>query len=247
MELIKHGKQDWMVPRDDTVEAKGKGKLVTYWLRLHSDHINAESTAASSEWNEDEALQTPSIAKIWKTAGVAAVSAGRTKQSLEEKTNRRNQRLVDWNSELLLQLLKHVVARRETRQLSTGPTPAELTATARKIGAGSMVVEEVAEIIELPEFIITNRIAQLQQQLSAEVVKQLYDYVAKIASMYNDNPCKLRESGRQTRRFHGIDTLTRMVLFFLSTVHNFEHVRYINKQSASSSRWMAKLRRMQNP
>ena len=64
MELIKHGKHDWVVPRDDTVEAKGKGKLVTYWLRLHSDHINAESTAASSEWDEDEALQTPHIAQI---------------------------------------------------------------------------------------------------------------------------------------------------------------------------------------
>ena len=54
MELINHGKQEWIVRREDAVEAKGKGKLITYWLKLNSERISASSIAASSEWDESE-------------------------------------------------------------------------------------------------------------------------------------------------------------------------------------------------
>ena len=33
-ELIKYGKPHWIVPREDAVQAKGKGMLTTYWLRV---------------------------------------------------------------------------------------------------------------------------------------------------------------------------------------------------------------------
>jgi hypothetical protein len=59
---------------------------------------------------------------------------------------------------------------------------------AHAIGDGTIVVEEVAEVIDMPEFVCTN--STVDCELSAVVVDQLRDYVAKIASMYNNNPCK---------------------------------------------------------
>ena len=197
MELTKHGKQDWMVRRDDTVEAKGKGELVTYWLKLNSDRIGAPSTVASSEWGgtEGEASErahtlsdlahAESYVGRQSSAGTAA-----SRKKLSSKANQKIQRLVDWNSELLLPLLKRVVARRSALQSSTSTSHSNLTAIARNIGVGSMVVNEVAAIIEMPAFVSANCIADVQ--VSDDVAKQLHGYVAKIASMYNNNPCKCR-------------------------------------------------------
>jgi len=37
-EIVKHNKQHWLVPREDMVQAKGKGLLKTYWLQMQSAH-----------------------------------------------------------------------------------------------------------------------------------------------------------------------------------------------------------------
>lgn len=185
MQLMKFGKQEWMVRREDAVEAKGKGILVTYWLKLNSESINVGSIAASSEWDECEA----SSARELKTAELATPVIAKLINLSDKTRYRRNQKLVDWNCELLLQLLKQVVARREALQSNSRNTSqAELTAIARNIGDGSMVVEEVADIIEMPEFVSSKNNSEIQ--LNEEAARQLRDYVATLASKYNDNPCK---------------------------------------------------------
>ena len=238
MELIKHGKQDWMVRRDDTVEAKGKGELVTYWLKLNSDRISAPSTVASSEvGTEGEGSERAPRISDFAHAVPAAPRGKTSRKKLSSKANQKIQRLVDWNSELLLQLLKRVVARRGAFQSSTSTCHVNLTEMARDIGARSMIVNEVAEIIQMPAFVSANCIADVHT--SDDVAKQLHSYVAKIASMYNDNPCKF---GRKRHHHHFSCRDDSNTIHasppIIPSVHNFEHVRSA-KYKVSSSRPMA--------
>jgi Adenylate and Guanylate cyclase catalytic domain len=183
MQLIKHGKEDWIVRREDMVEAKGKGKLVTFWLTL-TGHTRGPGSVASElgsekmmslahqggdnrsdEWNVEMPVSKPSEA------------------------NQRNGRLVEWNSEILLELLHRVVARRAALQGADAPsTSHQLADVAQSIGNGLIVVEEVVEVIDMPEYVCTNDNPNVE--LSEVVVDQLRDFVGKVASMYNDNPCK---------------------------------------------------------
>jgi hypothetical protein len=65
--------------------------------------------------------------------------------------------------------------------------------------AGSMVLDEVVEIIELPEY-PSSRTNEDSSSIALDpfVIKELHDYVSTIAAMYRDNP-----------------------------FHNFEHVRNV--------------------
>ena len=99
------------------------------------------------------------------------------------------QRLVDWNSNLLLQMLQNVVARRAVMCEKT-PTQNALDNMAQKMGVDTLVIDEVVEIINMPEF--TSSHTDTKVVVSDEVVNQLRDFVAKIASMYNNNPCTLK-------------------------------------------------------
>ena len=120
----------------------------------------------------------------------------------------RIQRCVNWNTELLVELLKKIVAHRlalrcrgrggrlsmvATSINSSGRALAEenqkLHALAAKLGQGTLVVNEVANIIELPKF--DSRSVQAKPDnisLPKKVLDQCRAYIARIASMYRDNP-----------------------------------------------------------
>jgi Adenylate and Guanylate cyclase catalytic domain len=186
LQLIQDGREDWVVRREDAVEAKGKGKMVTFWLKLVGDHNPVESVAGGSDTGCDLISGTANdTASEWNVEMPASQSSD---------SEQRNERLAHWNSDLLLELLQRVVSRRAALQGSAAAVaPAcqqHLTSLAHAIGDGTIVVEEVAEVIDMPEFVCTN--STVDTGLSAVVVDQLRDYVAKIASMYNNNPCKLQ-------------------------------------------------------
>jgi Adenylate and Guanylate cyclase catalytic domain len=178
--VIRHKKQSWIVRRDDMVEAKGKGKLVTYWLRLNSDDITASSTE-TSETSENETSDSSRSNKIIEFSDSMI---GISDASVECK----HQRLADWNSELLLQLLRRVVAHRSLAPSSQNLPSADLLEQAQMIGQRSTVVEQVVEIINMPDF--AHSIRFNEGDLSEAATKQLRLYVERVASMYHDNPCK---------------------------------------------------------
>jgi Adenylate and Guanylate cyclase catalytic domain len=185
LQLIEQGREDWVVRREDTVEAKGKGKMATYWLKLASSDRTAESVAPNSEVGDEETKV--SNGTVEDCAWNVEMPASNTSNS-----DCRNERLAQWNSELLLELLQRVVTHRSALQSSDIVTPStsqmHLTAMAKAIGDGNMVVEEVVELIDMPEFVCANDVKEAE--LSDEVVVQLRAFVAEIASMYNNNPCK---------------------------------------------------------
>lgn len=159
----------WLVGREYQVEAKGKGLLSTYWLvtpKDKSEDKRAEcaitdldsSSKASSEQHNDDIL--------------------------DDKT----QRLVQWNTDALLQLLRQVVARRKAREQLHG----------RTIGNACQVhgdktrfpIDEVKEIIHLPSF--DKEVAKVELdpasiRLSKNVAYQLHAYVEQISQMYVPN------------------------------------------------------------
>jgi Adenylate and Guanylate cyclase catalytic domain len=201
-ELIAHGKVDWLVRRDDLVEAKGKGKLATYWLKhaLGTRAAGGKSLASTSlSFHDSDDSETETTPVITDTADFES-NSGESQQQRKDlsnplkrslKSEERIQRLVEWNCELLMQLLKQVVTRRMAVEGGTGMGE-KLDSLSRMIGVGSIVADEVAEIIEVPDYIHVS--TAVTAELPRAVKQQLKDFVSLIASMYNDNPCKYRET-----------------------------------------------------
>jgi hypothetical protein len=104
-------------------------------------------------------------------------------------------RLISWNREVLLRLLKQIVERRHIKgtkknRLKTD-FEANMSAEAR---SGKMVIDEVKEIITLPGLDPSSNSVKSNSrnvELGQSVVEQLGMYVSEIAALYRDNPCKL--------------------------------------------------------
>ena len=102
------------------------------------------------------------------------------------------QRLVQWNVEMLIQLLKKVVAdrRRGGKAAHKSAKTAERDFAKRKEGA--TFLDEVAEIIALPSFdrqkANENNGKTEEIELDEEVEQQICNFVSCIAASYRNNP-----------------------------------------------------------
>eukprot|EP00977_Amphora_coffeiformis_P015628 scaffold4599_cov219-Amphora_coffeaeformis.AAC.9 len=107
----------------------------------------------------------------------------------ENEDDRKIQALIDWNVEALAGLLKPVVAQRTCSSFRPSDTNL-MTRMAQSIDSKGIVVEEVAETIQLPEFDVNNAIACKAAedfQLGDAVMNELRAYVTVVASMYRKN------------------------------------------------------------
>ena len=176
--LIKQaGKEHWLRPRADKVKAKGKGELQTYWIVPKS----GGPSMVSSEDDLDELISNAAVEDDYNNPW------GNTKMVFDLGTpGNRYQRLIDWNVELLAGLLKHIEAqRRDLRMRSKEGAPT------MELKGGSTALDEVTEIITLPQFKNKPNKKKTRPEdveLTMEVITQLRDYVTTIASMYRDNP-----------------------------------------------------------
>lgn len=57
--IVAAGKEDWLVARDDLIEAKGKGKLQTYWIKV-GELQGARSSVATNSVNSLDAISIES-------------------------------------------------------------------------------------------------------------------------------------------------------------------------------------------
>ena len=145
--LKESGKEHWLVPRQDRIQAKGKGQLTTYWVEVNE---KANSTGMSS--NE-------------------GTSVGDSAPEDEEE-----QRLIEWNVEMLSRLVKQVVARRQAAGVDASSVKAPLR---NPEGPKTIPLDEVKEIISLPEFdpsIAAKQVPAEDIVLEPQVVQQLHDY-----------------------------------------------------------------------
>eukprot|EP00934_Nitzschia_sp_Nitz4_P005403 Nitzschia sp. Nitz4//scaffold296_size27349//382//4345//NITZ4_008196-RA/size27349-snap-gene-0.39-mRNA-1//1//CDS//3329546261//5393//frame0 len=169
-------KGHWIEARKDLVNAKGKGMMQTYWVK------------------QDPASPANTQAKASLDANGGVSEHGNEMTCGEEEKKRR---LVNWNVEMLTRLIKQIVARRQAQHADSGnfmmtpKTTHSSTEGAFPKGAGGIPMDEVKEVIHLPDF--DHRVAKKQVdvdeiQLDQKVVDQLRLYVTTISHLYYENP-----------------------------------------------------------
>jgi len=176
--LVASGKSHWIKPRAEIIEAKGKGKMQTYWVDIVK-RSDSQSVISSNESSED--IDESQAAVAFAAAQFdenEIMGDGKVQRLMSDKTSR----LIDWNTDVLSRLLKQIIATREATDTDVRETaPALLDG-----GSSQTCLEEVKEIITLPEFdaaVAKRRKDPDEMNLGDHVEQQLHDYVSNIAIM----------------------------------------------------------------
>jgi hypothetical protein len=191
--LLAKGKGHWFIPREDKVSAKGKGELQTYWLKniRGEEGRSVVSTFSLSSKN--------SIGQATPTNKGRRFSLQATIERKIQKSNHKKlDRLVDWNVDVLMTLLKQVKERRQEVGVQADPWENILELEQKLLipvaDRGNTSLDEVVEIIELPRFDagtkgVHRTSVSNNDKLFADglLQDQLREYVRSIANMYNDN------------------------------------------------------------
>jgi hypothetical protein len=248
--IIASGKSAWIKPREERVVAKGKGELQTYWLLPKNQSAPSVYSSNSPSEGLSESGHIEALDLI-----TAAQEDGSEQPSPESiaMANKHVQRLVEYNCDILLQILKKVVAKRAQTKTNTNKkditSEKNLQKLEDRLGKTGNCLEEVAEVIHLPKFDSAAYNDSETSEMSKEVVSQLSNYVEAIASMYRNNPfhnfdhashvtqstskllsrivaCKEIEKGEQMHdHTYGItsDPLTQFAVMFSSLIHDVDH------------------------
>jgi class 3 adenylate cyclase len=188
--LIGAGKQHWVIPRKDKVHAKGKGELQTFWLMTVHEYATSHVTS-TSEGSSSHDIGAHDVLQEMPLSRSNSISNMHESQTASVFVEAKLQRLVDWNTALLLRHIKSIITQR--RNLGTVPDECDKI---RKLETsrprlGETVLNEVVEIVELPCF---DKRACLNAEeaekviLGEELEIQTRNYVQTIAAMYRDNP-----------------------------------------------------------
>ena len=196
--LTQCGKGHWLQRRRDPIFTK-TGEMQTFWL-LDESSLQPQSRLASRRpgtLSQDSAssIEDSSFGEIdgWEEQSehldLLRIATEHERDSAAEGKSKVN-RLIGWNCEVMIPLLKMIVARREAeknkkgvQELGVGVTKLE-----KEIGTTNNVLDEVEEVINLPEF--DSRVQKKVKsdpgkvKLGAEVESQLREYVALMASLY---------------------------------------------------------------
>jgi hypothetical protein len=168
--------------------AKGKGELATCWLVIKGENAQSSRSGASSESGgvTEETAPVASESHAVKPPGHPVVIDQTAKSPNLDKKGK----LAHWNAEILVRFLKEIAARR----VSTGtkPDPVDVLNTLEKesLRMESTVLEEVTELVHLPDFdrsTGTQDVDPSTIELPVAASDQLRDYVLTIANLYRDN------------------------------------------------------------
>ena len=195
--LISAGKGSWLSPRKELVHAKGKGPMQTYWLMV-------EGTASSSR----------SSASCYSTTGRRSIGFAHTGLDLfglmgsKDKLDKSMTRLVDWNTEIMFEILKTMSSRRNGNKNEKEKQLVDPVLEKQILCSEKSPMHDVRMEIEFPEFDPTVEI-QIQNESSSniqftighdKVRRELRSFVAVVASCYTKN------------QFHNFEHASHVVL-----------------------------------
>lgn len=185
--ISSHGKGHWIRPREEKVKAKGKGDLTTFWLQVFANGGHDSSGMHSeTEWTEAvEGLENPIQevgGPLQRTLSQQMMDATATHITEAEK----RQRLVEWNADLLIRLLRAVISRRQARRKKPDSWDDIKKIENSFKEREALVMEEVVEVIEMPHFSHYGRDPETLE-LSETVIQQLKVYVENLSYMYREN------------------------------------------------------------
>ena len=196
--LSEAGKGHWLQQREDTVTAKGKGEMTTYWLNVYSGpdpngsgmgmerrHSTGWSETSWQSWTENDLADNtmPEVGGVLKRSFSSHVllPEDATFTEVEKRT-----RLVEWCSDLLSGSLKAVIAHRQSRRKKPAKWKMVQELEQSFNDWDTMVMDEVVEVIELPSYVPAGRDPDTII-LGDKVVQQLKAYVETLSFMYRDN------------------------------------------------------------
>jgi hypothetical protein len=157
--LVGAGKQHWLLRRAEPVHAKGKGSLQTYWLvddkASPDSQSNTKAVAIGNEPTTSVNAMSSPIASDLKTG-----------------------RLINWNVDVMMRLLKKVAARRIGSDQGGSSVPRSVEFERDN---------KVKEIIALPTFDPASQKKEPDAdslELGALVKEELHSFVTCIAKFY---------------------------------------------------------------
>jgi class 3 adenylate cyclase len=164
--LIDSGKGHWVLPREDLVVAKGKGVLKTYWLELRprSGHTTSSKSNSDASTSNDGQTGEEIDGNIESNPQLQAF-----------KIDSKNQRLIDWNTDILARLLKLIVSRR--REMKSNSVNDSIDESITFHQPNQSVLDEVKQIIHLPDFDAATCASEAQVELDDNIMSQLRSLV----------------------------------------------------------------------
>lgn len=175
--LIAAKKEHWLEARPEKVDVKGKGPMQTYF----AEPLRGGNALSSS---------------------IHSAGTGSTMAEAAHK----NERMVYWCTDIMARLLRQIAARRESKSRAGagatfgGSTIASLdgmgfddstheAGNTKRWKKTGMVIEEVVEVIHLPEFDASMKeVPESEITIPQSVMKQLREFVTEIAGTYRENP-----------------------------------------------------------
>ena len=154
--------------------------LSTFWLQLDAE--GSDSTDADSSVELSESFS--SKASLTMQTNFSRIRQSKCEDIETRNRNLENQRLVEWNTELLKHLLSQVLARRSSK--SPIPDQFDEHTSLEKLRKGKNVFDEVKETIDFPKE--SEVLSRRRIQLSSEVLGQMKSFVSEIAKRYPANP-----------------------------------------------------------
>lgn len=172
----------------------GKGVLSTFFVNVDGDRARSVCSNMGQSLNENfvSSIRCQSL------------------PGLDEKT----QRLINWNVETLVGLMKEIEARRSPKRQKLKSSLKSSMKMKRRctslidLDIRDTPLEELKEIIALPEF--DHEAVQVDASLveiPEAVVTELHHLVSVISTMYNDNP--FHSFGKLTHSFRKLLTKQR--------------------------------------
>ena len=186
--LLKKGKGTWLRKRKGTVKLRGKGEVETYWLALKTAHKGGKRVSSDSfdkmimieEQDGDTGSDTKSDSELsWNNFGDLDEEANETDDKL--------QRLVDWNANVLADLIKQILS---SRDWSSASDLVAIEKVEKAIGNNGTVLEEFKDIIEVsPGGIVDTEQGEEKTvaQFDDTAMEQLRDFLSQVAGMYRSN------------------------------------------------------------
>lgn len=203
--ICKAGKHYWLTKREGTVAAKGKGELQTFWAMVRRapdkpcEHPISEpkDDALASESETDQPLPPSQQQRELRQYGQIPVDAESITSRYSSFTVKED-RLIDWNVEVLMHFLEKVVHHRlmtekynirfgkfSSKEVPLGVKPRGW----QEAEVGGLIIDEVTEVITLPKFNSRYSSPPANSRiLPNEIRSQVKEFVAAIASLYREVP-----------------------------------------------------------
>ncbi|CAB9511086.1 Receptor-type guanylate cyclase gcy [Seminavis robusta] len=198
-------KKRWIERRRDSMQWNG---MQTYWVRTKSGSGGkAGSHAARSLLQEQGQVRFDESGLADETSSQRSGRSGSDMWELDNSSvqfpelegvsahltasDNKQDRLVEWQVNMMTKLLKKIVARRNKSKKRFQKTNVRSPDLAAVVKAGGIPLQHVAEIVTLPTFDSSSAVTVGETnavKIKPEVISQLRGLVRELAANYRDNP-----------------------------------------------------------